>query len=258
MRYGKILSEYYDLAYPDITERELSFWLNQMQHLQGTILEMGCGTGRILIPLLRKKIKIIGIDTSEDMLNRCRTKCRKLHLKPALTKQSIQTFKLHYKLSFVFIPDGTLSFVITNDEMVQTFTNVYHHLLPGAAFMFDILHLSNKIRKPDTGWQGDWKQCNDTLIYTKRYLTEYDSETHIQSRLLIIEKYVNGALVGAEEDLGKLRFYTIDEIAEFLHQAGFKSVKAFDWLSDKKVKPDSDMATIRCIKPYALPRKHER
>jgi SAM-dependent methyltransferase len=249
MRYGKILSEYYDLAYPDIGEKELSFWLKQMQHIKGTVLEMGCGTGRILIPLLERKINVIGIDSSADMLNRCRKKCKKLNLKTVLKKQSMQTFKLNHKLSFVFIPDGSLSFITTNDEMVQTFTNVYHHLLPGSAFMFDILHLGNKIKKPERGWQGDWKQVDDNLIYSKRYLTEYDPDTHIQSRLLIIEKFVNGSLVGAEENLGKLRYYTIDEIAKFLHEAGFINVKAYDWLSEKKVKKDADMATIRCIKP---------
>jgi SAM-dependent methyltransferase len=249
MRYGKILSEYYDLAHPDIEEKELSFWLKQMQHLKGTALEMGCGTGRILIPLLKRKIKLIGIDSSVDMLNRCREKCRKLNLKPILSKQSMQTFKLNYKLRFVFIPDGSLSFIITNNEMMQTFANVYHHLLPGSAFMFDILHLGTKTKKPERGWQGDWKYVDDNLIYAKRYLTEYDSDTHIQSRLLIIEKYVNGTLVGAEENLGKLRYYKINEIARFLLKAGFKGVKAYDWLSEKKVKPDSDMATIRCIKP---------
>jgi hypothetical protein len=64
-----------------------------------------------------------------------------------------------------------------------------------------------------------------------------------------IEKFVNGSLVGSEENLGKLRFYTIDEISRFLHVVGFKNVIAWDWLSEKMVKKDSDMATIRCIKP---------
>jgi hypothetical protein len=41
MRYGKILSEYYDLASPDIEEKELSFWLKHIQHIKGTVLEMG-------------------------------------------------------------------------------------------------------------------------------------------------------------------------------------------------------------------------
>ena len=249
MRYGKILSEYYDSAYPDIEENELSFWLKHMQHIKGTALEMGCGTGRILIQLLSRKINLIGIDSSDDMLNLCRNKCRKLKLKTVLSKQSMQTFKLNQKLSFVFVPDGSLCFVITNDEMVQTFTNVYNHLLPGSAFMFDILHLSSKMIKPEKGWQGDWKKFDDNLIYSKRYLTEYDPDTHIQSRFLIVEKFVNGSLVGAEENLGRLRYYKIDEISGFLHDAGFKNVIACDWLSDQRVKKDSAMATIRCIKP---------
>jgi SAM-dependent methyltransferase len=249
MRYGKILAEYYDLMSPDIEKDELSFWMKHIGHIKGTVLEMGCGTGRILIPFLKRKIKIIGIDASQDMLNKCREKCRKLNLKTVLKKQSMQTFKLNQKLSFVFIPDGSLSFVITNEEMIQTFKNVYNHLLPGSPFMFDIMHLHSHVGKPERGWQGDWQQADDNLIYSKRFLTEYDPKTHVQSRLLIIEKFVNGSLAGSEENLGKLRFYTIDEISGFLHVAGFKDVKPWDWLSEKKVKKDSYYATFRCIKP---------
>jgi SAM-dependent methyltransferase len=248
MRYSKILSEYYDLAYPDIEEKELSFWLKHLQPTRGTALEIGCGTGRILIPLLRKGIRIIGIDASGDMLNRCRSKCKQLGLKTQLRRQSMATFSLTCNLSFVFIPDGTFGFAATDGEVVKTLTNIYNHLLPGSSFMFDVL-LHRRDKRYDTGWQGDWKQLDDSLVYAKRYLTEYDLNTRIQTRLIIIEKFVDGSLVGSEENLGRLRHYEIAEIHQFLQKVGFQDIKVTDWLSEKKVEKNSAMATVRCIKP---------
>ena len=64
------LAEFYDDQYrmrPDI-----DFWIEEARASGGPVLEVGCGTGRVLIPTARAGIEITGLDLSEHMLRVCR------------------------------------------------------------------------------------------------------------------------------------------------------------------------------------------
>src|SRR5262245_136230 len=54
-------------------EREdVSFFVNAARDSRGPVLEVGCGTGRVLIPTARAGIDIVGLDASPSMLSICR------------------------------------------------------------------------------------------------------------------------------------------------------------------------------------------
>lgn len=250
MLYRKLLSEYYDLAFPDIEEQELAFWLEKTRSVKENVLEIGCGTGRILIPLLSRNIKIMGVDSSEEMLNRCREKCAKLNLEVTLANQSMQEFNLPHKFEFIFIPDGTIGFAINNEDVKQVFKNIYSHLLPGGSFMFDIQPPWGKNLEEKHGiWKGDWKTAEDKSIYSKKILTQYNQETHLREGLLIIEKFQDGNLIESEENLGITRYYKIDEATALLCETGFIDIEARNWLTNEPVNGSPSLVTIQCKRP---------
>jgi SAM-dependent methyltransferase len=250
MLYRKLLSEYYDLAFPDIDEKELNFWLKNTCDVKGNVLEIGCGNGRILIPLLRRNVKIMGIDKSGDMLDVCKEKCNKLNLEVKLFKQSMQELNLPYKFEFIFIPDGTIGFAIKDEEIKQVFMNIYSHLLTGGDLIFDLIPPWGKNLEEKHGvWKGDWKKAEDKSIYSKRILTQYNSNTNLREGLLIIEKYQDGKLVNSEEDFGITRYFSIDEIITYLNESGFNDIKACSWLTNEPVSGNPSLVTIKCTKP---------
>lgn len=250
MLYRKLLSEYYDLAFPDIDEQELAFWLESTSTVKGNVLEIGCGTGRILIPLLSRNIKIMGVDSSEEMLNRCREKCAKLKLDVKLAEQSMQELNLLYKFEFIFIPDGTIGFAANDEEVKQVLMNIYSHLLPGGRFMFDILPPWGKNLEEKHGiWKGDWKIAEDKSIYSKKILTQFDPKTCLREALLVIEKFADGNLVGTEENLGITRYFKIDEMKVFLNESGFTDIEACNWLTNEPVSGNPSLVTVKCKRP---------
>src|SRR5829696_1200367 len=60
--------------------RDVPFWRNLAVHAGGRVLELGCGTGRISIPLGRAGVSLTGIDRSAAMLARARSRVRRSRL----------------------------------------------------------------------------------------------------------------------------------------------------------------------------------
>ncbi len=250
MLYRKLLSEYYDLAFPDIEEQEFAFWLENTRSVKENMLEIGCGTGRVLIPLLSRNINIMGVDSSEEMLSRCREKCANLNLEVKLANQSMQKLNLPHKFEFIFIPDGTIGFAVNDEDIKQVFKNIYSHLLPEGNFIFDIQPPWGKNLEEKHGiWKGDWKIAEDKSIYSKKILTQYNQESHLREGLLIIEKFLDGNLIESEENLGITRYYKIDEITAFLRESGFIDIEACNWLTNEPVKGNPSLVTIKCKRP---------
>src|SRR4029453_13278801 len=60
-----------------VGRRDVAFWRGLARRIGGRTLELGCGTGRVLLPLARAGVSIVGIDRSEPMLSRNRTRLRR-------------------------------------------------------------------------------------------------------------------------------------------------------------------------------------
>src|SRR5215467_5850702 len=68
------VAEFYDWVPPYRMRQDAAFFVEMARQADGPVLELGCGTGRVLIPTVRAGIPIIGIDGSSRMLARCREK----------------------------------------------------------------------------------------------------------------------------------------------------------------------------------------
>ena len=63
-----------------VGRRDIAFWEQMAAPVKGSILELGCGTGRVAIPVAKAGATVIGIDRSESMLARGRTRVRRARL----------------------------------------------------------------------------------------------------------------------------------------------------------------------------------
>ena len=83
-------AEYYDEDYTvGIPSRgDIAFYKRHALQMGSPILELGCGTGRILIPIAQEGVESHGLDMSREMLGICETKERTLNLKNVRLKCS--------------------------------------------------------------------------------------------------------------------------------------------------------------------------
>jgi SAM-dependent methyltransferase len=73
---------------------ELPFFLKQIARFGQPVLDLACGTGRLLLPLLRAGIDVDGCDLSDDMLYHCRKKAARERFNPNLYRQPMHAFDL--------------------------------------------------------------------------------------------------------------------------------------------------------------------
>ena len=103
--YRELLSEYYDCLFPECTGKELDFWLEQLKGAEGQILEIGCGTGKITIPLLEKGYDVTVIDNSPFMLDKFKKKCADKSINVKVYELSMQNLVINQKFGLIFIGD---------------------------------------------------------------------------------------------------------------------------------------------------------
>jgi SAM-dependent methyltransferase len=74
--HAAFIPEFYDHIVPYATRADVRFYVEAARECGGPVLELGCGTGRILVPTARAGVEIAGLDASEGMLDACRRRLR--------------------------------------------------------------------------------------------------------------------------------------------------------------------------------------
>ncbi len=99
-------------------------------------LDLGCGTGRLLLPYLRDGLDVDGSDVSADMLALCREAAEREGLSPNLYAQPKHELDLPRRYRTVFMC-GALGVGSTRAEEMEALRRVYDHLEPGGTFVLD-------------------------------------------------------------------------------------------------------------------------
>jgi SAM-dependent methyltransferase len=122
------------------------------------VLELGCGSGRLLVPLVRDGVRAVGLDYSQPMLRRCAE--RLARLKPAarsralLVRGDFRGFALGRRFPLVVCPFNAMMHLYSRADQRAFLAAVRAHLAPRGLFAFDVLNpdLRWLTRDPDRRW----------------------------------------------------------------------------------------------------------
>lgn len=130
----------FSLLYDSIVSNALddvNYFLRLANLYGKNILELGCGSGRIIYPMLKHRINMTGVDLSRDMLNICEAKCSELENKPKLIHGDMCTYASPDTYDIVILTETSLCLVSDQDDRVKLFNNVYKSLKNGGVFVFN-------------------------------------------------------------------------------------------------------------------------
>lgn len=134
------VARFYDHEQKDFT-RDIPFYTEYAKQCGGEVLELACGTGRILVPLAKQGIIVTGLDASEEMLNIAR---RKIEIDQGIKKNitliygDMRTLSIKKEFSMVLIAFRSFQCLQTKEDQVSCLEAVHKHLSDSGLFILDL------------------------------------------------------------------------------------------------------------------------
>lgn len=209
---------FYDAMYPSAGPNELAFW--QALAAEGEpILEMGCGTGRLLLPLLEAGFTVHGLDIASAMLERLGQKLRVRGLRSTLYLADARTFEVHLPYRQVFWPFNGLAQLTTLEGVQACIRQVAAALEPGGRFAFDLTNPEREVLLTAPHTWAEFKDPDTEGLVRVEDVPNFDPETRIKTHHL---SYRFEATHELRTQTLRLRQHTLAELERLLLGEGFE------------------------------------
>ncbi len=224
-------AEYYDEDYtvglPD--RGDISFYKKYAREQSSPVLELGCGTGRILIPIAQTGVDCFGLDMNPDMLEVCRRKASEYGLKNVhLRESSMDDFHYDQRFNLIYIPFRSFQHLLTTEQQLRCLELVRQHLKDDGLFIMDVFAPSiEKLRvysRNKEGWKKEFSRKNER---TENTITRYfQAASDLASQTTEVKMYweerdSSGILVARKTAEFKLRYIFRYELEYLLRFSGF-------------------------------------
>jgi SAM-dependent methyltransferase len=134
----------YDAVPAYAARRDVRFYVDEAARSEGPVLELGCGTGRILLPIARAGRAVVGIDGSLAMLRRCEAKVSaepdEVRARVTLHESDVRDVHLGQRFALVIAPFRVMQHLVLIDDQLRFLGAVARHLAPGGRFVFDVFN----------------------------------------------------------------------------------------------------------------------
>lgn len=228
MFYQGLSALYYDAFFCEPDESELRFYQELIESADSSALEIGCGTGRLLLPLLQVGLSVEGFDSSPQMLELCKQKAEQMHIEPILYKQQMQSLTLPKKYGCLFSALGSFQQLSNLDDAYEALKRFHQHLLPqGKLVIYLYLPWYNA---PEF---GKWHEHEPITLQDGKTLLVAEKTIHdpIEQQLFMTYRYQlkdQDKIITTEEKEMAIRWYSRHEFELMLSSVGFDSIEVYN------------------------------
>lgn len=218
------IAPFYDIEHAHFQE-DVDFYVNFAEASGGQLLELACGSGRLLVPLAQAGFEVTGVDSSARMLERARAALEEAGVAKqcALSQQDICTFSLGQKFRLALIALGSFAHITTRDRQRQALATARAHLATDGLFLLDISNEDIRYMESMSGQvlhQGTWQQEDGTM------LTHFVSPASSRSERVLelthfYERHAQGEAVQRTVTQTRLYLFERSEVELLLEGAGF-------------------------------------
>ena len=197
-------ADVYDSIYAYVRE-DIPFYVDEAMACRGPVLELGCGTGRVTIPIARAGVDIVGLDSSEAMLRVARQKAEVLSEGAGeldLVHADMRDFSLDRTFDLAIIPFRGFLSLLTVEDQTAALHSIGRHLSPEGKLVFsvfvpdpevmvqpgDIPFYLRDVTDPDTGsrlvlWHQSTHDNHHQILFTRLIIEELDQDGVMKRRL---------------------------------------------------------------------------
>jgi SAM-dependent methyltransferase len=223
------VARYYDLN-PKVPD-DIPFYEKQLPSRNCTLLELGCGTGRVLLPLARRCAFIQGIDQSRAMLEICQERLQRARISARQARADsgdITALALGRRFDLVIAPFRVMQNLETDEEVDGLFRSIREHLAPGGTCILNVFRPAMDSDTLRREWCTDVDRVAWEVPFEGDRVVCYDRRRRMDPvKLVLYPELVYRRYSGAElkdEAVLKLvmRCYYPDEFERLIEEQGFE------------------------------------
>lgn len=220
-------------------EEWAQFILNLLQDrkiTEGLVLELGCGTGKLMTLLGKAGFDMIGVDNSVEMLQIAREKTSQDFL---YLLQDMREFELYGTVKAVISVCDSVNYITKKEELRKVFQLVNNYLDPEGLFIFDF-NTEYKYRE----LIGETVIAEDREDVSFIWFNEYDEESHLNDIDLKVFVQEEGDIYRKFQEEHIQRGYTLDEIKQLLEESGLIFLEAYEEYTTQAPQMDSGRIVV--------------
>ena len=245
--YKGLIAQAWDVLRGDTSSwPDRSFYLQIIRKYGQPVLDVGCGTGRLLLDYLQQDIDIDGVDNSPDMLALCRQKAANLNLHPTLYEQYMEALELPRKYQTILIPSSSFQLIIDPDMVDQALKRLSDHLLPGGAVSASFM----KLRKDGDPLEFEWEQSavreKDGVKFRRVIKSRYDPESQYEHTEDLYQMIVEEKVMAEEAFRRSPATVSYDptQVQALFERAGFEDSRLYSQFTFEPAKQDDNVFTV--------------
>ncbi len=210
---------------------------NNLQQEHNSILDLGCGTGTLTELLARQGYDMIGIDNAQEMLQIAMDKRDASGLDILYLLQDMREFELYGTVGAVISVCDSVNYLLEEEDIVRTFRLVNNYLFPKGIFIFDF----NTVYKyaaviGDATIAENREECSfiwDNYYHEAEQINEYDLTIFVRQK-------TGEGLYRRFQETHYQRGYELEQMKDFLRQAGLVFLEAIDADTQEAVRNESE------------------
>lgn len=232
--YRGLMAQYWDLLRGDTSAwPDRAFYLDLIRESGEPVLDVGCGTGRLLLDYAQQGIDIEGVDNSPEMLAICRDKAAALGVEVAIYEQEMKSLDLPRTYRTILVPSSSIQLLIEPDHVAEAMRRFHAHLEPGGALAMSFMVFGtgqSQTEEQAQRWHKTQEATRDDGALVRRWSrARLDNEAQIEHTEDRYELVVDGAVVETEEHSRSPagRWYTQEQSRALYEAAGFDDVRLY-------------------------------
>jgi ubiquinone/menaquinone biosynthesis C-methylase UbiE len=243
--YHGLLSTTWDLLRGDTTTwPDRDFYLRLIRESGEPVLDVGCGTGRLLLDYLALGIDIDGIDVSPEMLQICGARAREAGVESRVFQQPMEGLQLVRRYRTIIVPSSSFQLLTDARKAKQALRRFYRHLVRDGRIAMPFLVIGAE--DGDAAVITEATRPFDGALVRRTQQTSFDPTIGFESTRDLFEVIAHGRVVESEIHTRSpaTKNYTVDEARNLIEDAGFSVERIVSGFSDSTWSSEDQLFSV--------------